>query len=337
MAQAVPVVGDGEPAGFLGECFLALQGLELVFFGDLGGDDFEDVVRDPAQRDRVVLGGKADQVVLRLAAVLDRERVDALDDHHGLVLGDLAGGHRVPDRLVVVVQRVGEVQAAFGVPLGLESLVGPPGGGVGGTGLSAEVEAVGVVGVAELELGDLVPQLGQGGQVGLGLGRAQGPQPEVGDLVQLLGDGGDRGRDRVAGPVSSNAVVIQGILASATDTPGDRDRCGHSSEQLWRRVSTVARWRSLLDHRRLPRLRTRLTAPAPTSVAAYFHHSTAPREVSTLARWRSLLDHRTALACARCSTTGELSLALAARHRTRRGQPPAISRALACRHERAIT
>ena len=63
--------------------------------------------------------------------------------------------------------------------------------------LGAEVEAVGVVGVAELELGDLVPQLGQGGQVGLGLGRAQGPQSEVGDLVELLGDGGDRGRDRV--------------------------------------------------------------------------------------------------------------------------------------------
>ncbi len=197
MAQPVPVVGDGEPAGFLGEGFLALQGFELVFFGDLGGDDFEDVVCDPAQCDRVVLGGKADQVVLRLAAVLDRERVDALDDHHGLVLGDLAGGHRVPDRLVVAVQRVGESEAAFGVPLGLESLVGPPGGGVGGTVVAAEVEAVGVVGVAELELGDLVPQLGQGGQVGLGLGRAQGPQPEVGDVVQLLGDGGDRGRDRV--------------------------------------------------------------------------------------------------------------------------------------------
>ena len=67
MAQSVAVLGDGEPAGFLGEGFLALQGLELVFFGDLGGDDFEDVVRDPAQCDRVVLGGKADQVVLRLA------------------------------------------------------------------------------------------------------------------------------------------------------------------------------------------------------------------------------------------------------------------------------
>ena len=36
VAQAVPVVGDREPAGFLGECFLALQGLELVFLGDLG-------------------------------------------------------------------------------------------------------------------------------------------------------------------------------------------------------------------------------------------------------------------------------------------------------------
>ena len=38
---------------------------------------------------------------------------------------------------------------------------------------------------------------GQGGQVGVGLGGREGPQPEVGDLVQQLGDGGDRGRDRV--------------------------------------------------------------------------------------------------------------------------------------------
>ena len=54
-----------------------------------------------------------------LAAVLDRERVDTLDDHHGLVFGDVAGGHRVPDRLVVAVQGVRELEAAFGVPLGL--------------------------------------------------------------------------------------------------------------------------------------------------------------------------------------------------------------------------
>ena len=66
MAQPVPVVGDGEPAGFLGERFLALQGLELVVLGDLGGDHLEDVVREPAQRDRVVLGGQADQVGLGL-------------------------------------------------------------------------------------------------------------------------------------------------------------------------------------------------------------------------------------------------------------------------------
>ena len=56
MAQAVAVVGDGEPAGLLGERLLPLQGLELVGFGDLGGDHLEDPVREPAQRDRVVLG-----------------------------------------------------------------------------------------------------------------------------------------------------------------------------------------------------------------------------------------------------------------------------------------
>ncbi len=104
MAQPVAVVGDGEPAGLLGERFLALQGLELVGFGDLGGDHFEDPVREPAQRDRVVLGRAPDQVCFGVAAVLDRQRVDAFHDHHGLFFGDLAGGHRVPDRLVVAVQ-----------------------------------------------------------------------------------------------------------------------------------------------------------------------------------------------------------------------------------------
>ena len=197
MAQAVAVVGDGEPAGFLGQCFLALQGLELVCFGDVGGDDFEDPVCEPAQRDRVVLGSAPDQVRLRVGAVLDRQRVDTLDDHHGLLLGHLAGGHRVPDRLVVAVQEVRQLEAALGVPLGLAGLVGPPAAGVAGTGLGTEVEAVGVLGVAELELGDLVPQPRQRGQVDLGLGRAQGPQSEVRDVVQLLGDGDDRGGDRV--------------------------------------------------------------------------------------------------------------------------------------------
>jgi hypothetical protein len=60
----VSVVGDGEPAGFLGEGFLPLEGLELVGVGDLGGDDFEDVLGEPAQRDRVVGGGASDQVGL---------------------------------------------------------------------------------------------------------------------------------------------------------------------------------------------------------------------------------------------------------------------------------
>ena len=126
MAQSVPVVGDGEPAGLLGEGFLPLEGFELVFFGDLGGDDFEDVVREPAQCDRVVLGRQADQVGFGVAAVLDRERVDTLHDHDRLVLGHLSGGHRVPHRLVVAVQRVRELQATFGVPFGLPGGVGPP-------------------------------------------------------------------------------------------------------------------------------------------------------------------------------------------------------------------
>jgi hypothetical protein len=64
------------------------------------------VLGEPAQRDRVVGARASDQVGLGLAAVLDRQRVDTLDDHRGLVLGHAAGGHRVPDRFVVVVQGV---------------------------------------------------------------------------------------------------------------------------------------------------------------------------------------------------------------------------------------
>jgi hypothetical protein len=164
VALAVSVVGDGEPAGFLGEGFLPLKGQELVLFGDLGGDHLEDPVRDPAQRDRVVGGGASDQVGLGRAAVLDRERVDARDDHRGLVLGDLAGGHRVPDGFVVVVQGVREGEAAFGVAFGLPGRVGPPGGAVGGAVIRAEVEVVGLVGDPELELGEPVPQRGHRGE-----------------------------------------------------------------------------------------------------------------------------------------------------------------------------
>ncbi len=107
-----------------------------------------------------------------MAAVLDRERVDALDDHDGLLFGDLAGGHRVPDRLVVAVEGVRELEAALGVPLGLQGLVGPRGGGVGGAGLGAQVEVVGVVGDPELELGEPVPQRGHRGE-GVGESRCR--------------------------------------------------------------------------------------------------------------------------------------------------------------------
>ncbi len=91
-----------------------------------------------------------------------------------------------------------------------------------------------------------------------------------------------------------------------------------------RRVSTLARWRSLLDHRRgqpqpCPTREQTATSRRTPPVAAYFHHPhPQPRgsglDTRSLAlaarppesfRWRSLLDHRRAFAGARCSTTGE--------------------------------
>ena len=44
--------------------------------------------------------------------MLDWHRVDARDDHRGLLLGSGAGGNRVPDRLVVVVQGVRQFQTS---------------------------------------------------------------------------------------------------------------------------------------------------------------------------------------------------------------------------------
>ena len=70
---------------------------------------------------------------------------------------------------MITVQRVGQGETGLGVAFGLPGLVGPVAAGVRGTGLSAQVEPVGMLGMAELELGDLVPQLREGGQVGVGL------------------------------------------------------------------------------------------------------------------------------------------------------------------------
>ena len=55
----------------------------------------------------IELPSQTDQLGLGLPAVLDRQRVDARDDHRGLLLGDGAGGHRVMDRYLVVLQGVG--------------------------------------------------------------------------------------------------------------------------------------------------------------------------------------------------------------------------------------
>ena len=131
-----------------------------------------------------------------------------------------AGGHRVPDRLVVVVQGVRELQAALGVPFGLPGRVGPVAARVGGTGLGAEVEPVGVVGERELELGDLrarsCARAVRGGQVSAS---RRDQQPRSATSSSRRGSGGDRDVTGCASG-SPNTVAIQGILASTTDSSG---------------------------------------------------------------------------------------------------------------------
>ena len=200
-----------------------------------------------------------------------------------------------------------ELQPALRVPPGLPGPVGPVAARVGGTGRGAEVEPVGVAGVAELELGDLVPQRGQRGQVGLGLGGREGPQPEVGDLVQQLGDGGDRGRHR----------VLSGVVECRCHTGNSGIRHRQSRSQNRGSVRHV-------DNHFRPFLVTWMWWSRHSLAGARCSTSGNP---STLARWRSLLDQREpvdtrslalarsttrgtrrhSLAGARCSTSGELS------------------------------
>ena len=141
---------------------------------------------------------QADQVGLGVAAVLDRQRVDTLDDHHRLLLGD-AGRRpsrpgpargRGPARCASSRRRLASrLVCRVGWPSRLPVSAAP------GSAPRSRRSAWWAWRSSSSVI--WCRSCGQGGQVGLGLGRAQGPQPEVGDLVQLLGDGGDRGRDRV--------------------------------------------------------------------------------------------------------------------------------------------
>ena len=130
------------------------------------------------------------------------------------------------------------------------------------------------------------------------------------------GDGGDRGRHRVC-RVSSNAVAIQGILASGTDSPGPG--MGYFG-QLWRSISKVSgaldvvvstssttgqagstsgqqldhRARGALDPTRLRHAARSQTAPARRTSPRRCASSPpppAPRGVVSTPSLRSLLDH----------------------------------------------
>jgi dihydrofolate reductase len=239
-------------------------------------------------------------VGLGLAAVLDRQRVDTLDDHEGLVLGHLAGGHRVPDRFVVVVQRGGQGEAAFGVAFGLPGLVGPPGGGVGGAGLGAELEHVGPCRMPSSRAATRACSRCNAAEVGVGLGRRV-HSARAGDL---------RSWSRSAAIVRRAARVLPGVVEyrchtgnSGIGTDSSGPGMGYSG-RLWRSISksfwspgcggfetALAR---LLNHRHRATREQPQPRAVPLPVAAPFNPMTtrSREEVSTPARWRSLLDHR---------------------------------------------
>ena len=141
----------------------------------------------------------------------------------------LSGGHRVPDRLVVVVQGVARGPGGAWRRVWSAGWCWPSSCSCRRRrGSAPRSRRSACWAWRELELGDLVPQRGQRGQVGVGLGGRQGPQGEVGDLAQLSGDGGDRGRDR----------VLPGVVECRCHT--GNSGIGHRQSRAWNGVFRAA-------------------------------------------------------------------------------------------------
>ena len=181
---------------------------------------------------------QTDQVCLGVAAVLDRQRVDTLDDHHRLLLGHLSGGHRVPDRLVVVVQGVRELQAALGVAFGLPGRRWPSRrrcrwrrGSRRGRG--------GRPGVATRSSSSVTRCRSAAREVRVSASSVwlRDQQPRSASSSSSAWNRGDRAATGCASG-SPNTVAIQGILASGTDTPGPGMRAFPGSR--WRSISKVS-------------------------------------------------------------------------------------------------
>ena len=267
---------------------------------------------------------RADQVGFGVAAVLDRERVDTLDDHHRLLLGHAgrrpsrpgpargrgparwrarggasrpawSGGSGWPTRLPVSA-------APWLAPRSRRSAWWAWRSSSSVIWCRSWARAVRLVSVSA------------GRRVHSPRSATSCSCWETAAIVDVTG----------CCPVSSNAVVIQGILASTTDSP-DRIRfrnVGISRCQLVALESSSPKGppsldglaygtvggldtRSLALAARPPDRPQRLPLREQTRPAPYLSrccdlsttHEPAVGSVSRLARWRSLLDHRTS-ACA---------------------------------------
>lgn len=239
VGESLAVLPEAEPGLLACAGFLLLQEARLVLVGTGGVDDLHDPATEGRELRGVEVAGPVDQVALGTVTIggcLVVEVIDGLGDDQGLLGVESTPGHRGPGRLVG-----GEGMSESGLAAGL----GPGELGVTsqpdfqrpdplGTG---EVEGLGLVQGACLELG-------QPGQISLqpsddrsGVGGVQRPGRGLGDLVETPFEPVEEPDDRMArsGLVEVPTHAISQALT--TDIPGENSA---QPQGLWRTLQSLA-------------------------------------------------------------------------------------------------
>ncbi len=147
----------------MGVAFLAFEQGGFVGVGGVGVDDFEDPAAEDLERLGVEVSGLFEEVAFGL---LDHLRVEVggqvgqgVEDGFGLLDVHAAGGQGGAGQ-VVALEPLGEPHGAVGLDPGGAGGGRVPVGGRGRGGVAGQVDPVGVLEEAGLELGDLCGQCG---------------------------------------------------------------------------------------------------------------------------------------------------------------------------------